>query len=307
MKIDAILERYCLDARSFEEKNARSLALGKERLAAGKTGQAMRLFAYNHALNQNKPKTSAQAGTGTKWKVRVWKNNKVVKTLTVEKDDEPFVTAKVKGLGIDWDKATVHDPKTMKQQKNYKNVNASKSADGKAPLKLFAVTQSSGGGVAHSNSRMESLLKSVKNFNGRELLKIAKNNSTIERNWSIKSETPRMIVLQYQDPMGNWSHITLTSNQKAAGFFNRATLFGGGHNVTRGITHSFAESALISALNNAVKKNKNFGAADVKRVVNELRPGYTRFSEVKKTGDGFIANGEDSMGNKRTLIMHMDT
>lgn len=128
MKLDAFCERYCLDARSFEEKNARSLALGKERLAAGKTGQAMRLFAYNYALNQNRPKTSAQAGTGTKWKVRVWKNNKVVKTLTVEKDDEPFVTAKVKGLGIDWDKATVHDPKTMKQQKNYKNANASKAA-----------------------------------------------------------------------------------------------------------------------------------------------------------------------------------
>ena len=127
MKLDAFCERYCLDARSFEEKNARSLALGKERLAAGKTGQAMRLFAYNHALNQNRLKTSAQAGTGTKWKVRVWKNNKVVKTLTVEKDDEPFVTAKVKSLGVDWDKATVHDPKTMKQQKNYKNANASKA------------------------------------------------------------------------------------------------------------------------------------------------------------------------------------
>ena len=127
MKLDAFCERYCLDARSFEEKNARSLALGKERLAAGKTGQAMRLFAYNHALNQNRLKTSAQAGTGTKWKVRVWKNNKVVKTLTVEKDDEPFVTAKVKSLGVDWDKATVHDPKTMKQQKSYKNANAAKS------------------------------------------------------------------------------------------------------------------------------------------------------------------------------------
>lgn len=139
MKLDAFCERYCLDARSFEEKNARSLALGKERLAAGKTGQAMRLFAYNHALNQNRPKTSAQAGLGTKWKVRVWKNNKVVKTMTVEKGDEAFINSKVKGLGIDWDKATVHDPKTMKQQKSYKNANAGKSAL-KAPVTATAKT-----------------------------------------------------------------------------------------------------------------------------------------------------------------------
>lgn len=132
MKLDAFCERYCLDARSFEEKNARSLALGKERLAAGKTGQAMRLFAYNHALNQNRPKTSAQAGTGTKWKVRVWKNNKVVKTLTVEKDDEASINNKVKSLGVDWDKATVHEPKTMKQQKSYKNANAAKQPSTKS-------------------------------------------------------------------------------------------------------------------------------------------------------------------------------
>ena len=131
MKLDAFCERYCLDARSFEEKNARSLALGKERLAAGKTGQAMRLFAYNHALNQNKQQSNAPSKP-TAWKVRVWKNNKVVKTMTVEKDDEGFVTQKVKGLGIDWDKATVHDPKTMKQQKSYKNANATKGAP-KAP------------------------------------------------------------------------------------------------------------------------------------------------------------------------------
>lgn len=29
MKLDAFCERYFLDARSFEEKNSRSLALGK--------------------------------------------------------------------------------------------------------------------------------------------------------------------------------------------------------------------------------------------------------------------------------------
>lgn len=112
----------------------------------------MRLFAYNHALNQNRPKTSALAGTGTKWKVRVWKNNKVVKTLTVEKDDEPFVTAKVKGLGIDWDKATVHDPKTMKQQKSYKNANAGNSKSS-TPQK-----------TASSNPEIEKVLQTIKRF-----------------------------------------------------------------------------------------------------------------------------------------------
>ena len=127
MNFQNLCDKYMLDARSFEEKNARSLALGKEKLAQGKTGQAMRLFAYNHALNQNKPQSNAPSKP-TAWKVRVWKNNKVVKTMTVEKDDEGFVTQKVKGLGIDWDKATVHDPKTMKQQKSYKNANATKGS-----------------------------------------------------------------------------------------------------------------------------------------------------------------------------------
>lgn len=127
MNFQNLCDKYMLDARSFEEKNARSLALGKEKLAQGKTGQAMRLFAYNHALNQNRPNPSAQSGKPTTWKVRVWKNNKVVKTMTVEKDDEAFINNKVKSLGVDWDKATVHDPKTMKQQKSYKNVNASKA------------------------------------------------------------------------------------------------------------------------------------------------------------------------------------
>ena len=126
MNFQNLCDKYMLDARSFEEKNARSLALGKQKLAQGKTGQAMRLFAYNHALNQNKPQSNALSKPTT-WKVLVWKNNKVVKTMTVEKDDEGFVTQKVKGLGIDWDKATVHDPKTMKQQKSYKNANASKA------------------------------------------------------------------------------------------------------------------------------------------------------------------------------------
>lgn len=130
MNLDHLMNRYMLDARTFEEKNARSLARGKELLAAGKTSQAMRMFAYNHALNQNKPK-DAPTTAGTKWKVRVWKNNKVVKTLTLEKDDEASVIAKVKSLGIDWDKATVHDPKTIKQTKKYANPNATKNQNSK--------------------------------------------------------------------------------------------------------------------------------------------------------------------------------
>lgn len=133
MDIEKFCLRYCLDARSFAEKNARSMALAYERLLKGKTGQATRLFAYNHALNQNqksaaakaspvksapKPiekKPSPTAGTASqKWKFRVWKKGKVVKTLSVDTDKESLLRPKVKSLGIDWDKATIHDPKTMK-------------------------------------------------------------------------------------------------------------------------------------------------------------------------------------------------
>lgn len=128
MKITNFEKKYLLDARSIEERNARSLALGKEKLSQGKTRQAMRLFAYNHALNQSTPKSTAPSGKPTTWKVRVWKNNKVVKTMTVEKDDEVFIKQKVNGLGIDWDKATVLDPKTMKQQKSYKNASVAQYA-----------------------------------------------------------------------------------------------------------------------------------------------------------------------------------
>lgn len=60
MNIEKFCLRYCLDARSFEEKNARSMALAYERLLKGKTGQATRLFAYNHALNQNRKAAEAK-------------------------------------------------------------------------------------------------------------------------------------------------------------------------------------------------------------------------------------------------------
>lgn len=142
MDIEKFCLRYCLDARSFEEKNARSMALAYERLLKGKTGQATRLFAYNHALNQNRkaseakptgkpsvpnpsptkpvPKPAAKkpapvpAAGAQKWKMRLWKAGKVVKTLTVDSDKESVLRPKIKALGIEWDKATLHDPKTMK-------------------------------------------------------------------------------------------------------------------------------------------------------------------------------------------------
>lgn len=160
MKKIEIDERYFFDAprvRSFEEKNARSLQLGKERLASGKTGQAMRMFAYNHALNQNKPGATAPAQSGTKWKVRVWKNNKVVKTFTIESDNEQVVLQKVKGLGIDWDKATVHDFKTMKQTKKFANANATKTSSNTGSVSS----------IAKSNNvvKSKSPKKEVKTFN----------------------------------------------------------------------------------------------------------------------------------------------
>ncbi len=127
MDIEKFCLRYCLDARSFAEKNARSMALAYERLLKGKTGQATRLFAYNHALNQNRKSAAVKPSpvtilkpvekkpsTASLWKVRVWKKGKVVKTLTVDSDKESLLRPKVKSLGIDWDKATIHDPKTMK-------------------------------------------------------------------------------------------------------------------------------------------------------------------------------------------------
>ena len=130
MDIERLCQRYCLDARSFAEKNARSMALAYERLLKGKTGQATRLFAYNHALNQDRKRASAKASpvsnaatvSGTqKWKVRVWKNGKVVKTMTADSDKEAVLRPRVNALGIDWDKATIHDPKTMKQASKFYN------------------------------------------------------------------------------------------------------------------------------------------------------------------------------------------
>ncbi len=130
MDIERFYLRYCLDARSFAEKNARSMAIAYERLLKGKTGQATRLFAYNHALNQNQKSAEAKAlsapnpseknpstVTGMasqKWRLRVWKKGRVVKTLSVDSDKESLLLPKVKSLGIEWDKATLHDPKTMK-------------------------------------------------------------------------------------------------------------------------------------------------------------------------------------------------
>lgn len=130
MDIERLCIRYCIDARSFAEKNARSMALAYERLLKGKTGQATRLFAYNHALNQNQksaaakasPVSTAATASGTqKWKVRVWKNGKVVKTMTADSDKEAVLRPRVNALGIDWDKATIHDPKTMKQASKFYN------------------------------------------------------------------------------------------------------------------------------------------------------------------------------------------
>lgn len=130
MDIERLCIRYCIDARSFAEKNARSMALAYERLLKGKTGQATRLFAYNHALNQNQKSAAAKVSTvstaatasGTqKWKVRVWKNGKVVKTMTADSDKEAVLRPRVNALGIDWDKATIHDPKTMKQASKFYN------------------------------------------------------------------------------------------------------------------------------------------------------------------------------------------
>lgn len=139
MDIKRLCQRYCLDARSFAEKNARSMALAYERLLKGKTGQATRLFAYNHALNQDRKRASATASpvgsakpagknpittaatAAQKWKVRVWKNGKVVKTMTVNSDKEAILRPRVNALGIDWDKATIHDPKTMKQTSKFYN------------------------------------------------------------------------------------------------------------------------------------------------------------------------------------------
>lgn len=177
MNIQSVIERYYLDARSWEEKNSRSLARGKELLAAGKTGQAMRMFAYNHSLNQNKPAPASVPG-GTKWKVRVWKNNKVVKTLTVDSDSEQNVLQKVKALNIDWDKATVHDPKTMKQTKKYANPNASKTSSGSSnPAKMTAPVVA---GVKANNaagmgaSKVASTMKAVEASKKKEPIKIPK-------------------------------------------------------------------------------------------------------------------------------------
>lgn len=142
-------EKYCLDARSFEEKNARSMALAYERLLKGKTGQATRLFSYNHALNQQnmaaqkakiaptkplsathkqtlkpavktptKPPVVASKGP---WKVRLWNKNKCVKTITVDSDKEAVLRPKINALGIEWQKATIHDPKTMKTLNKFYN------------------------------------------------------------------------------------------------------------------------------------------------------------------------------------------
>lgn len=136
MNFQEICEKYCLDARSFEEKNARSMAMAYERLLKGKTAQATRLFAYNHALNQQnklqnqakpmptktatKP-TEAQSTSKGPWKVRVWNKNKVVKTIAVDSDKESVLRPKVQALGIEWQKATVHDPKTMKTLSKFYN------------------------------------------------------------------------------------------------------------------------------------------------------------------------------------------
>lgn len=136
MKFQTFCEKYCLDARSFEEKNARSMALAYERLLKGRTAQATRLFAYNHALNQQQKAQKANTASPTKtpakptetqaaakgpWKVRIWNKNKVVKTLTVDTDKESVLRPKVQSLGVEWQKATIHDPKTMKTLDKFYN------------------------------------------------------------------------------------------------------------------------------------------------------------------------------------------
>lgn len=58
------------------------------------------------------------------FKYRLWKNNKVVKTGSTDKDSEQAMTQWANGTGVAWDKVTLHDPK-WKQLKVAKNQNSS--------------------------------------------------------------------------------------------------------------------------------------------------------------------------------------
>lgn len=55
-----------------------------------------------------------------KRRIRIWKENRVIKTLTSQDVSKYFLLDAVERLGIDWDKITVHNSKTMKQIKKYK-------------------------------------------------------------------------------------------------------------------------------------------------------------------------------------------
>lgn len=134
-----IVQKYCIDERSFAEKNARSMALAYERLLKGKTAQATRLFAYNHALNQSNkeqlagpaatkpsvapklssPTTSSATAKGKPCKVRVWKGGKILKQMNLPSDNEQDIIAKIKALGLDWEKVTVYDPKGTTAYKKF--------------------------------------------------------------------------------------------------------------------------------------------------------------------------------------------
>lgn len=61
------------------------------------------------------------------FKYRLWKNNKVVKTGSTDKDSEQAMTQWANGTGVAWDKVSLHDPK-WKQLKVSKNPNATTGA-----------------------------------------------------------------------------------------------------------------------------------------------------------------------------------
>ena len=66
------------------------------------------------------------------YKIRLWKNNKVVKTGSTDKDSGSSMLLYANSTGIDWDKVTLHDPK-WKQLKVMKKTGAESGRGGPSP------------------------------------------------------------------------------------------------------------------------------------------------------------------------------
>lgn len=122
------------------------------------------------------------------FRIRVWKNNKVIKTLSSDKDDENSVINSVKKLGVDYDKVTVHDPKTMKQLKRYNNASQKTKLD-KTNTKLSSPKKSSPQNLNKGKIDVEKI-KRV-NFTG--YFTASFNGIQIKRKWERSIQNPGYI------------------------------------------------------------------------------------------------------------------